>query len=419
MSVLTSPGPLRSPAFRRYLTGQLPSVTGSWAQVVALSWCVVELDPSALGWVVALQFAPTLLLGPWFGALADRHDRRRTLMLAEAGLGLVAAGYAVAAAGDRLTLGWIYALAAVWGVLNALDTPARQALIPALVRPEQAARAGALAGVVLLVGMTAGSALGAAMVSTVGPATAFAVNAASFAVDVALLATIRAAAVPRVARAPRQLRDGLAYVWRTAPVRAALGALALVGTLGFTVQVSVPMLARSFAADPALVGAAFTAGTAGALAGAVFAAVRGRPGPRRLPGACAVMAAALAVTAAAPSAAVMLGALVGVGFAWSVLIAATVAVLQTTPPTLLGRVMSWLGVVIVGGTAAGGPLAGLVAAAAGPRAPFAIGAAASVVAVLVASHGRRPAEPAGRDEAGPAGRAEARPAGPVGVPMGR
>ena len=63
---------LRARAFRRYLIGQLPSVTCSWAQVVALSWVVARLDPSALGWVVALQFAPSLLLGPWFGALTDR-----------------------------------------------------------------------------------------------------------------------------------------------------------------------------------------------------------------------------------------------------------------------------------------------------------------------------------------------------------
>jgi hypothetical protein len=50
--------PLSSPAFRRDLAGQLPSVTCSWAQVVALSWVVVDLDRHALGWVVALQFLP-------------------------------------------------------------------------------------------------------------------------------------------------------------------------------------------------------------------------------------------------------------------------------------------------------------------------------------------------------------------------
>ena len=47
--------PLHSPPFRRYLIGQLPSVTGSWIQVVSLSWIVVARYPAALGWIVALQ----------------------------------------------------------------------------------------------------------------------------------------------------------------------------------------------------------------------------------------------------------------------------------------------------------------------------------------------------------------------------
>ena len=58
-TVLAGPGAfaaLRSQPFRRYTIGQLPSVTCSWAQVVAVTWLVVELDPRALGWVVAAQF---------------------------------------------------------------------------------------------------------------------------------------------------------------------------------------------------------------------------------------------------------------------------------------------------------------------------------------------------------------------------
>jgi MFS family permease len=124
----------RSAAFRRYLVGQLVSVTCSWVQVVALSWVVVNRDPAAVGWVVGLQFAPSLLLGPWFGTLVDRHDRKRILMFCEAGLGLIAVGYAIVGSSEA-RLRWIFVLAALWGVINALDTPARQAMVPALVPP--------------------------------------------------------------------------------------------------------------------------------------------------------------------------------------------------------------------------------------------------------------------------------------------
>jgi MFS family permease len=379
---------LHSAAFRRYLIGQLPSVTCSWAQVVALSWTVVDRAPAALGWVVALQFTPSLVLGPWFGTLADRYDRKRILMLAETGLGIVATGYAVAAATGRLTLPLVGLLATLWGIVNALDTPARRALVPMLVTAEQAASAAALTGVLLLLGMTAGSALGAGLVAVAGPAVAFAVNAASFGLDVALLATIRTGASPRLARAPGQLREGLAYVWRTPRLRMPLIALALLATLAFTVQVSAPILLRtSFAAGPSLVGAAFTASTAGGLAGALVATGRTASGPQRLRLASTLMAAALIVTAAAPAVPVALAGLAGIGFSWSLFIASAVAILQTAEPSLLGRVMSWLAVVLIGGTAAGGPLAGTVAALCGPRTPFIVGAAAALTAASIVKPG--------------------------------
>jgi MFS family permease len=376
---------LRSAAFRRYLIGQLPSVTCSWAQVVALSWTVVDRAPAALGWVVALQFTPSLVLGPWFGTLADRYDRKRILMLAETGLGIIATGYAVAAATGRLTLPLIWLLATQWGIVNALDTPARRALVPMLVPAGQAASAAALTGVVLLLGMSAGSALGAGLVAAAGPAVAFGVNAASFGLDVALLVTIRAGASPRVAPAAGQMREGLAYVWHTPRLRMPLLALALLATLAFTVQVSAPILLRtSFEAGPPLVGAAFTASTAGGLAGALVATGRTRPGPQRLRLASMLMAAALIVTATAPAVPVALAGLAGIGFSWSLFIASTVAALQTAEPALLGRVMSWLAVVLIGGTAAGGPLAGTVAALGGPRVPFIVGAAAALAAASIA-----------------------------------
>jgi MFS family permease len=384
---------LRSPALRRYLAGQLQSVTGSWIQVVALSWVLVQWHPASLGWVVALQFGPTVLFGPWFGPLIDRHDRRRILMAAEAGLGLVAAGYAVAAATDRLTLPLIFALATAWGILNALDTPARQALLPALVRGDQAARAAAVSGLVMLVSMTAGSALGAIVVGVAGPAVAFLTNAVSFGLDVVILSTIAVVAPARVGRAPRQLRDGLRYVWRTGRLRRPLLALAVVGALAFTVPVSVPLLLRQeFAGGASLLGLGFTAVTAGGIVGALVAAVRRAPTPHSLSRGCALMAASLATVALSPDVPVVLAALVGIGLAWSLLVATTIARLQSAEDVMMGRVMSWLAVVLVGGPAVGGPLASTLGTSAGPRAPFVLGAGAAVLAIVILRW-RRKADP--------------------------
>ncbi|MDQ4117333.1 MAG: MFS transporter [Actinomycetota bacterium] len=393
---------LRTPALRRYTAGQLPSVTCSWAQVVALSWVVVQLDPRALGTVVALQFLPTLLIGPWFGALADRHDRRRLLILAEVGLGLVAAAHAVAAAAGVLTMPVVYLLATAWGLINALDTPARRALVPMLVRPELATSAASLTGPIMLIGMTAGSALGGVLVSTLGVVAAFTINAASFAVDVVLLSTIRVGRSPRVARAPGQVREGLRYAYRTPTVRRPLLAIALLATFGFTLPVTLPLLVRlGFDGGPDLIGTGLTVGMAGSLAGALATAARRSTRPPSLAAASAGMTGALLVVAVAPTVPVAFAALAGVGFAWSVCIAAVVATLQTADPAMTGRVMAIFAAVLLGGTATGGPPAAALATLAGPRWPFVSGALAAALATAIAVSRLRRAVAQLRRETGP------------------
>jgi MFS family permease len=136
--------------------------------------------------------------------------------------------------------------------------------------------------------------------------------------------------------------------------------------------------------------------TTGGLAGAAVAAVRGAPGSRSLRRASSAMAAAMLLSFVAPTVPIALAALAGIGFAWSLFIASTVAVLQTAEPPMLGRVMSWLAVVLIGGMAAGGPLAGLVAELLGPRTPFLVGAAASLAAAaMVRPRTARPGATAG------------------------
>ena len=395
----TAVAPLTSPPFRRYMLGQLPSLTGSWAQVVALSWWVESHDPKALGWVVALQFLPSLVLGPWFGVVADRHDRRRLLILAECGLGLVAGAFALASLTGTLTLPIIYVLATAWGVVNALDTPARRALVPALVPPDQAASASALTGTALLIGMAAGSALGGALVATAGLTAAFAVNAASFLADVAILSTIQARESPRVQRAPRQVRAGFSYVAHTPRLRAPLLALALIATLAFTTRVSVPTFVhQSFAGGPAQLGAALTTLAAGSLTGTLARAAHGMPGTQALPLAAAIMACGLAATAVAPGLPVALAGLATVGVGWSYFLGTVIANLQSAEPRMLGRVMSLFAVVLLGGASIGAPVASFLSASLGPRAPFFAGTAAAIVALAVAEGATRTGTQPGREE---------------------
>ena len=382
-----------SPALRRYLIGQLLSVTCSWMQVVALASVVVERDTTALGWVVAVQFLPSLLLGPWFGALVDRYDRRRLLMLAEGGLGLVATTFAALSTVDRLSIGWVFVLATAWGLFNALDTPARRAFIPMLVPSGQAARASSLAATIMLIGMAAGSAVGAALVAHSGPADAFAVNALSFLIDVAIVASIRVGASPHVVPGRGQIRDGLRYVYRTRQLRDPLLTLAVVATLGFSIQTSVPVFVRTvLGGGPAMIGAALSTVTIGSLVGALAALARGAPGAHTVGRAALAMAGALSITAVAPDVPIAFLGFAGAGLAWSLLISMVVARLQEGDVAMMGRIMALFASVLLGGMALGGPIVSVEVAYGGPRTPFLVGAAATAAALaLLAVAGRRPA----------------------------
>jgi MFS family permease len=318
-------------------------------------------------------------------------SQRSLLMLAEAGLGSVALAFAAACTVDGLPMGLVYVLAAVWGLFNALDTPARRSLIPALVPRDQAARASSLAATGMLIGMMAGSAIGALLVARVGPTPAFAVNAASFLFDVGILATIRVPASPRVARAPGQIREGLRYIAVTTRLRDPLLVLAIIAILGFNVQASVPGFVRSVLhGGPAVIGAALTAVTAGSLVGALAAVARGAPRPRTVGRTAAAMAAALTTVAAAPDGPVAFIGFAAIGLAWSFLLGMVVATLQQAEPAMMGRVMSLFAAVLVGGMAIGGPVVTLEVGYAGSRAPFLIGAGAAVAAAVLAVVRRSP-----------------------------
>lgn len=373
-----------TPGLRLYLFGQLQSVVCSWAQVVAISVVAIRLDPSLLGWVITAQFLPSLLLGPWFGVLADRHDRRLLLIIAETGLGLVAVGYATVSLLARLDAATLLALASAWGVLNALDTPARRSMVPSLM-PDAPTRTSATSTVVLLVGMTTGSALGGWLMGTSGPEAVFALNSVSFAVDVVVLHLLRRH-VRRTAHLPRargQVREGLEYVLGASWLRVPLVSFAVIGTFAISFQVSVPLLVTdTFAGGVAAVGTALSSLALGSLVGAVWMFTRDE-GRALIRPAAVVLTAGFVAAAAAPTYTFALAALAVIGAAWSVYLTGTLALLQQADQQYLGRVMSLFAVLLIGSTTVGGPLASGLAVSLGARAPFVLGVVATAVGLAV------------------------------------
>ncbi len=173
---------LRERDFRLLWSAELLSDIGSQVQRVAVAWQVFELthDPLQLGLLGLARFVPLMIFGLAGGVVADRYDRRGTLMLSELALLATSATLTAMTVTGNVSLPWIYVLTAVAALFGSISGPTRQALIPTLV-PKPSLPAAMTMGVLSFqtAGMI-GPALGGALVATVGLTGSYAVDAITF-----------------------------------------------------------------------------------------------------------------------------------------------------------------------------------------------------------------------------------------------
>ena len=185
----TGPGPwgrtfaaLRVRNFRLYFAGQSVSLVGTWMQGVAQSWLVLQLTGSGtvLGAVVAAQFLPVLVAGPYGGLVADRADKRRLLMATQTVLAALALLLGVLTVTHLVRLWMVVVLAVGLGLVNAVDNPTRQTFVPEVVGPELLRNAVILNSVMTNAARAVGPALAGILIAEVGVGVCFLANAASF-----------------------------------------------------------------------------------------------------------------------------------------------------------------------------------------------------------------------------------------------
>src|SRR5580704_12157869 len=234
---------LAIPNYRRYVAGQSVSLIGTWMQMAAQSWLVLTLTGSAttLGLIVALQTLPILLLGPYGGVIADRVDKRRTMIFLQGMMGVQALILGVLTITGEVRVWQIGALAALLGLNNAFENPARQSFMLEMVGSEHLRNAVSLNSVLVNVARTIGPAVAGLLIATVGEGVCFLANAASFIAVIASLLTLDLAAIqpsPPSGREPGQLREGLRYIRNNRELAIPLLMMALVGTLAYEFQVT-------------------------------------------------------------------------------------------------------------------------------------------------------------------------------------
>ncbi|MCW2983319.1 MAG: putative transporter [Conexibacter sp.] len=384
--------PLRTRNYRLYFSGQLISVPGTWLQTVAQAWLVLQLTPSgsALGITVALQALPVLLLGPFAGAVADSVDKRKML------LGTQALQAALALVLGALTITHVVELWMVWvlalglGVARALDVPTRQAFVSELVDDEDLPRAISINSTVAAAARMVGPAAGGGIIALLGVGACFLINGASFLAPLAGLLAMDAKALHRPAtpprRQPRAVRDGVTYVKGRRDLLVPLLMMALVGTLAYEFQVTIPLLAhQTFHLGATGFGLLYAAMGCGSVVAGLTVAGRVAPRVKTIAAAALVFSAGLGAAALSPTPVVAAVFLAGAGAASVVFSSTTNATLQLrAAPAMRGRVVALYIVAFMGSTPIGGPLVGAVGQLAGARAALGVGAAGCAVAAALA-----------------------------------
>lgn len=366
-------------------------------QRVAQAWLVLELGGTGtdVGVVTALQFLPLLVLGAWAGVVVDRVDKRRLLMATQSASALLALTLGVLTAVGAVQLWMVMVLAAGLGFAHVLDVPGRHSFVLEIVGRDQLTNAVTLNSVTVNAARMVGPALAGALIITVGTASCFLINAASYLVVVAAFARMRPGELQRSATVPRgpgQLREGLQYVWREPALRGPLLLMAVVGMLAYEFQVVLPLMARYvFDGSAGTYGAMTACMGLGAVVAGLIVAGRAPDGPRSLVTSAYAFGAIILVTAAAPTLSLAMVALVGVGAASIAFLALANTTLQlTAAPQMRGRVMALWSIAFLGTTPIGGPLVGWVSEQLGPRAGLALGGVATIAAAAGLARQRLP-----------------------------
>ncbi|MEV6057648.1 MFS transporter [Streptomyces sp. NPDC052107] len=384
--------PLRIRVFRTLWLAQFVSNVGSWMQTVGAQWLITQQSGSA-GQIALVQTAaslPVLILGIPAGALADIVDRRRLLLFAQV-LMLSAAGLlaALTALGHMNPSG-VLVLTFVLGCGTALMNPAWQAIQPDLVASrDQIPAAAALGGVNMNVARAVGPALGGLVVAVAGTATVFALNAASFLVTLAALATWHRPAATSPVAAERMLpaiRAGYRYVRHAPRVRKTLGRSLVYVPCAAALWALLPVAAhQQLGLGVGGYGLLLAAVGAGAVLGAVLLPqVRDRWSSNvTLAGGGILLAMTLVVLALVGIAWVVGVGLVFSGLAWVGVLSILNAQMQVTVPEWVrARALAVYLTIFQGGLAIGAAVWGGLADGIGLRGALLVAAAVLVIGSL-------------------------------------
>ena len=374
--LLVDTAPLRLDRdFRLLWMGQAISVMGRMITSVVLPYQVYVLtgDLLAIGVLSLVQLVPILVFALGGGAVADAVDRRRLILVTQAGLAACSLALVLLSLQPAPSLLALYVVAFVSAGVGSIDQPARTSALPRLVPPERLPAAIAMNQLVFNASAVIGPAIGGIVLATAGIAAAYLIDVVTF--GAAIVAILMIAPIPPAPGAVRPsigaVVEGLRFARRRREVLATFLVDISAMVFGSPRSLFPPLALDVFRVGPAGVGLMSSAAAFGALVGAVFS---GRATTVRRPGRAVLVAVAvwgIAITGFGiatfnfPLALVFLAIAGGADVISAVIRSSIVQTL--TPDALQGRVSSIHILVVTGGPRIGDAEASAVAAVVGPQ----------------------------------------------------
>ena len=380
---------LRHRNFQLFFAGQLISLVGTWMQTVAQSWLVYRLTNSSLllGSIGFASQFPVFLVAPIGGTIADRGNRRKLVIATQTASMILAFILAVLTLTHVVRVWHIFVLAALLGVVNAFDIPARQAFLVDMVGKEDLMNAIALNSSMFNGARIIGPAVAGILVASIGEGWCFFANAVSYIAVITGLIMMRVSkpyfdAKAATRSATEQIIEGFEYVRSTGPIRILLLLLGLVSLVGMPYAVLMPIFADTILHSGARgLGLLMGATGVGALLGALTLAARtGLKGLGKWVAVCSAgFGASLILFSFSHWFWVSAAFLVPVGAFMMVQMAASNTLIQSmVPDQLRGRVMAVYSMMFMGMAPFGAFFAGAIAARLGAPITVAIGGVACI-----------------------------------------
>lgn len=234
--------------YKLYFLGQLVSMIGTWMQIVAQSWLVLQLTDSVflIGLVMALSTLPTLLFTLFGGVIVDRFPKKEILFFTQICALALALLLGILTIFDWITIWEICVIAFLLGTVNAIDAPARQAFVSELVNKEQLSSAIALNSGVFNSARVIGPTIAGLLIAIIGTGGAFIINALSY---VAVLFALRKIKIGYVKNTHLQnpiaaIKEGISYSVAHPIIRTLFIVIGFVSVFGWSYTTVLPIIAK-------------------------------------------------------------------------------------------------------------------------------------------------------------------------------